>query len=109
MKRGAFTAVVHLSVGQDVDVWQAKPGVQRVAYTDLRNARQRAEYDRLRLLVIADLRAAHLEDTVPLVDGNLYGASLNPKLPKRTFTRMVRMLDLGLPTAVFVGPPASAG
>ncbi len=109
LKPGHFTAVVHLSVGQDIDVWRAKPGVRQVASVDLRSARQRAEYARLRLLVFADLKAAHLADLIPVVDGNLYGASFNPKLPKRTFRRMVRMLDLGLPTAVFVGPPAASG
>jgi hypothetical protein len=79
-----------------------------VAYVDLRTPRQRAEYARLRTQVIAGLKAAHQDKLVPAVDTQLYGAATNPNVPRTTFQRMVRMLDLGLPTAVFVGP-ASAG
>lgn len=107
LKRGQYTGVVHFSVGTDIEVWRAKPGVRQVAYVDLRSARERAEYARLRLHVIADLETAHMDDQIPAVDGQLYGAALNPKLPRPTFRLMVRMLDLGLPTAVFVGPPSS--
>lgn len=106
---GRFTAVVHLSVGPDQAVWEAKPGVRRVAYSDLRTPAERAEYARLRTEVIAGLKAAHLDDVVPEVDQSLYGATANHSdLPKPVLRRMLRMLYLGLPVAVFVGPPSAA-
>lgn len=108
LRPGRFSAVIHLSVGGDINVWRAKPGVQEVAYVDLRSRRERAEYARLRLAVIAGLKAANLGDRIGAVDDQLYGAALDAKVPRATFLRMVRMLDLGLPTAVFVGPPSTA-
>lgn len=107
LEPGQYTGVVHFSVGNDIAVWRAKRRVRQVAYVDLRSPAERARYARLRLQVIAGLKAARMEDQIPAVDGQLYGAALNPKVPKPTFRRMVQMLDLGLPTAVFVGPPSS--
>jgi hypothetical protein len=108
LEPGQFTGVIHFSVGDDINVWRAKPGLRQVAYVDPRSPQQRVEYARLRSQVIAGLKAAHLDKLVPAVDTQLYGAATNPNVPRPTFKRMVRMLDLGLPTAVFVGP-ASAG
>src|SRR5262249_19618974 len=42
------TAMVHLSIGPDIDVWQTKPGAQRVAYVEPRSRKERALYARLR-------------------------------------------------------------
>jgi hypothetical protein len=126
------TAVVHLSIGPDIQTWrakpgvpcsrcaddisrfqaeiqkwQAKPGVQLVAYVDPRSPQERAEYERLRSRAIRELQAAGLPDLVSAVDGNLFTTVLDPRLPKRTKDRLARMLALGLPAAVFVGPPGT--
>jgi hypothetical protein len=74
----------------------------------MRSRAQRSEYARLRLQVIAELKAAHLENVIPNVDDQLYGAASNPAIPAPTVRRMIRMLTLGLPTAVLVGPPSAA-
>lgn len=107
LRTGQFTAVVHLSVGQDIDLWSAKPGARRVAYTDLRTPRERSEYAHLRSQVISELKAAHQVKVIPEVDLGLYGAAARPNLPPRTVSKMLQMLQLGLPTAVFVGPPST--
>jgi hypothetical protein len=102
------TAVVHLAVGPDIQTWRAKPEVEQVAYVDPRTRPERAAYERLRAQVVDDLEAAGLPDVVRAIDENLFSASLDPRVPKRPRGLMVRMLGLGLPSAVFVGPPGTA-
>jgi hypothetical protein len=102
------TAVVHMSVGPDIDRWRAKPGVEQVAYVEPRSRAQQVEYLELREEVVAELEVAGLADLVPLVDGNLFLATFDPRVPEALKDQMVRMADLGLPFAVFVGPPSAA-
>jgi hypothetical protein len=98
-------AVVHLSIGgDDIRKWRAKADVQEVAYHDPRSRAERVEYDRLRSEVISELEAAGLSDLVPSVDRNVFGASLDERVPEPARDRLGRMADLGLPAAVFVGP-----
>ncbi|HUF83851.1 MAG TPA: hypothetical protein VMQ81_04575 [Acidimicrobiia bacterium] len=99
------TAEVHLVIGEGIDAWAAKPGVERVAYVEPRSRAERAEYDRLRTRVIVDLEDAGLTEAIPDVDSNLLGAARQAAGLADTERRIVRMLELGLPTAVFVGPP----
>ncbi len=99
------TAVVHLSVGPDIEVWRAKAGVFEVSYYDPRSPAQRTEYERLRTRVKDDLRAIGREDLVPNVDGNTFTSSLDQRVPAADRGMLGRMVGLGLPAAVFVGPP----
>lgn len=108
MDPGTYTAVVHMSVGPDIATWKAKPGVVQVAYVEPRTPAQRAEYGRLRTRAIRGLEAAGLDDLVPNIDGNLFLATFDPRVPEALKDEMVRMADLGLPFAVFVGPPTAA-
>jgi hypothetical protein len=101
------TAVVHLSIGDDIEVWRAKPGVREVAYVDLRSATEKEEYSRLRSEVIDELRTAGLQSMVPDVDGNVFGAAINPATPEIARPRLTRMLDLGLPQAIFIAAPGT--
>jgi hypothetical protein len=81
------------------------PDAREVAYADPRTAKQRDEYERLRRTVADDLVAADLDDLVPLLDGNLFGASLDPRLSDDAREGIERMLELGSPGAVFLVPP----
>ena len=102
-------AVVHLAVGKaDMDLWRSKPGVEQVAYVDLRTPEQRAEYDRLRAEVVADLRAHGLSSVLPALDYSLIFVEIDEKVPLADRHKLQRMLDLGLPAAVFVGPGSAA-
>jgi hypothetical protein len=98
-------AEVHLAVGFDIERWRARPGAQQVAYLEPRTAAERVEYERLRRTAIRELRAAGLELLVPAVDNSLFTTIIDPRVPERARDAMTRMRDLGLPTAVFVGPP----
>jgi hypothetical protein len=79
--------------------------VQEVAYIEPRSAAQRVEYERLRREAIRELQAAGLTSLVPAVDNSLFTTIIDTRVPDRAREVMTRMRDLGLPTAVFVGPP----
>jgi hypothetical protein len=99
-------AVVHLSVGQrDIDTWRAKPDMVEVAMVEPRNARQQAEYLRLRKRAIRELTAAGFPDLVQAVDDNLFMATFQPRVPEEIQPTLIRMINLGQPSAIFVGPP----
>ena len=99
------TGIVHLAIGpEDIATWRAKPDVREIASLDPRTAKQRAEYADLRHRVIDELNDAGISDLVPAVDENLFRLGLDTRVPESTRRRVARMMDLGLPAAVFVGP-----
>lgn len=102
------TAVVHYAVGADIDAWAAKPGAVLVREVDPRSPAEVAEAERLRTGIIERLRAGGREDLVPTVDSNLFSATFRPDVPEDAQRLMLRLLDIGLPAAVFVGPPRYA-
>jgi hypothetical protein len=100
------TAVVHLAVGRrDIDVWRARPDTVEIASYDPRNEREMAEYQRLRKRVIRELTDAGLPDLAAIVDDNLFMATFQPQVPEEIQPPLVRMINLGQPSAIFVGPP----
>ena len=98
------TEEVHLVIGPGIGEWATRPGVERIAYVEPRTRAERAEYERLREQVIEDLEEA-APDLIENVDANLLTAAADTRISKRTQEKIVRMINLGLPTAVFVGPP----
>jgi hypothetical protein len=103
------TAVVHLAVGRrDIDTWRSRPDTVEIASYEPRNAREMAEYRRLRKRVIRELTAAGLPELAAIVDDNLFMATFQPQVPEEIQPPLVRMINLGLPSAIFVGPPDDA-
>ena len=100
------TSYVHLANGAEVDVWRAKPGMVELAYLDPRTPAEKARYEELREIVIDDLKANGIDDRVSDVDRNLFAAAIDERISKVAQDGMTEMGDLGLPTAVFVGPPS---
>ncbi len=98
------TGVVHLSVGPDIAVWRAKANVVQVASADLRSPAERREFQRLRSVTRRELRAAGREDLVPNLDENIFTATFVAGLPNATRDHLLRMLQIGEPSAVFIGP-----
>ncbi len=98
------TGVVHLSVGPDIARWNRKPGAHRVATVDLRTPTERREFDRLKSEVRAELIAAHHRSLVRNLDENIFTATFVTDIPVRTQRKLKRMLDIGEPSAIFVGP-----
>ena len=105
------TAVIHLATGFHIDEWRKIPGAVEVAFVDPRSPEQQAEFARLRREVIPMLQAAGLDDIVPHVDDNLFGAAIDDRLTspenQPIQSRLQAMLDLGLPTAIFLAPPGT--
>jgi hypothetical protein len=98
------TAVVHYAVGRDIAVWRAKPGVVLVREVDPRSRAEIIEARRLRTEIIRGLRREGRADLVPVVDDNLFAATFQPNVPADVQRLMLRLLDIGQPAAVFVGP-----
>jgi hypothetical protein len=98
-------AVVHLATGQYIDQLRAVPEALEVAYADPRSPAEIAEFTRLRADVLTELRGDGLDELVPVVDGNLFGAMTDERVSEVARRRMASMLDLGEPTAVFIAPP----
>lgn len=101
------TARVHLATGAHVARWRAVPGAVEVATADPRSAAGRAEQARLRDEVIATLQRLELDELVPAVDDNLFGAAIDERVPDATRQQMGRMLEIGAPLSVFVIPPGT--
>jgi hypothetical protein len=101
-------AVIHFSVGSDIDAWNAKADAKRVAYVDLRGRRGRVEYERLRSEVMTELQRFGLSDLAPNVDQSPMITSFDSRLPTAIRERLLRMTDLGLPAAVFLAPISEA-
>jgi hypothetical protein len=74
---------------------------------DPRDATELAEYDRIEAEVTASLTAAGLVDLVPLLETNLFGVQLDPRVATEVQAQVDRLLELGTPTAVFVLPPGA--
>jgi hypothetical protein len=101
------TAEVHMVSGGAIETWAKRPGVRRVAFYDPRSPVQLAVFTRLERDVESQLRTAGLSSQATAVaKGNLLSVAYQPTTPKRARSQLVRMLTLGLPLAVFVGPPA---
>lgn len=96
-----------LVTGSKIDRWSKVPGVVMVADVDLRSDAERSEFEVLRSEVISMLEDAGLDAIVPLVDENLFGASIDPRTPAPVQDRLARMLLLGQRTVVFLAPPGT--
>jgi hypothetical protein len=99
------TLQVHIATGPDIPCWQHDQRFTQVAYADPRTAAQKAEFEQLRTQVTSELEAVGRGDLVQQVDTNLFTLVIDNRVPVRTQNEIRRMLALGLPVAVFLGPP----
>jgi hypothetical protein len=101
------TARLQLATGVWVDKWRAVPGATELASFDPRTPAQHARFDQLRTEAIDLLRAARLDDLATLVDLNLFAVSIDQRSSSAVQARVMEMLSLGVPIAVFLAPPAA--
>jgi hypothetical protein len=101
------TAEIHFASGQYIDQTLAMPGQVEVVHIDPRTPAERTEFEGLRSSVIDGLTALGLSDLVKWVDVNLFGAAVDGRVPLDLRLKMSRMLDIGEPIAVFIGPVAT--
>lgn len=99
------TATVHLATGLYIEQWRAMPDVVEVATFDLRSDAERVEYDRLVAELIIDLGNLGLDDLIAMIDTNLFGVQVDARVPEPQRKVVNHLLEMGLPTAVFIAPP----
>ena len=104
---GTYDAEIQFVSGKYIETARARDGFVEVAGVDVRSDAERARFADLRERVIARLGEVGREDLVDEVDSNLFGASLDPNLPRDIVDDMSEMLLLGLPIAVFLAPAGS--
>ena len=104
---GSYDAEVHLVSGPYVDEWRVRDGFVEVVEVDLRSDAERARFDELRERVRRRLGELDRSDLVDVVDRNLFGASLDPDLPRDVVDDLSEMLLIGAPLAVFIAPASS--
>lgn len=103
----AATAEVRLATGFYIDHVRSLPGAVEVVEYEPRDAAELAEYLALESGVrsaLSDVGAADLE---PLLESNLFGLQLDPRVPTSVQADVDRMLELGTLTAVFIVPAGS--
>lgn len=109
---GEATAEIHLATGSYIEQWRATAGAVEVAYVEPRDAAELAEYTELDRLLREGLTAsvgdpAALTELIDLIDTNLFGLQLDPRVSPELQRLVNRMLELGQPEAVFVTPVVS--
>jgi hypothetical protein len=104
---GTYDAEVHLVSGQFIEQWRQRPGYVEVIEFDVRTDDERARFDQLRARVGVRLTEIGRTDLIEVVDGNLFGASLDPDLPGDVIDDLSEMLLLAQPIAIFLAPPGS--
>jgi hypothetical protein len=101
---GQATAEVHLAVGPDIDVWANEPGAEQIAFYDPADRDERAEFDRLQQEVIDELEESGQADRIPDFEANPDGLGLNKVFGGEIAEKVARMIEIGEPIAVFIGP-----
>jgi hypothetical protein len=103
---GTYDAEIQFVSGDYIDQARAR-GFVEVAHADVRSDAERQRFAELRERVLTRLTEAGREDLLAKVDENLFGASLDPDLPRDIVDDMSEMLLIGEPVAVFLAPPGS--
>jgi hypothetical protein len=104
-RRAEADAQIHLATGGYVDAWRGVADAVEVAAYDPRTNEQRQEYADVRARFLERLGEEGLGDLVPLVDTNLFGMSVNPRLSAADHADLTRLIELGQPMVVFIAPP----
>jgi hypothetical protein len=98
------TARIVLASGGWIERWEGEPDAVRIAYDDPATDAERAEFAQVRAEAIAQLRAQGREDLIDRVDTDLFSVALNEGVGGAASLAFGRLLDIGVPVAVFVLP-----
>jgi hypothetical protein len=102
---GQYDAVLTVVTGLGgIETWQDRPDARQVALADIRTpeGREEGERDRERLAALLGV------DDPAEVDGLLSTIVLDPSQPAEVVDRAGRLVDAGVPSAVFETPPDPA-
>ena len=104
---GEYDAEIQFVSGEYIDRARERDGFVEVAHADVRTDAERERFTALRERVLTRLTEVGREDLLDKVDENLFGASLEPDLPRDIVDDMGEMLLLGEPVGVFLAPPGT--
>jgi hypothetical protein len=79
-----------------------------VLEVDPRTSAEQREFEALRRRAARELAAAGLDDVVAHLEGNLFAASIDPRVQSPTREHIARLVELGLPMAVFIAPAGTS-
>jgi hypothetical protein len=103
----AATAEIRLATGFYIDQVGALPGAVEIALHDPRSPAELVEHEQLTAEITAALTAAGNDDLIGMLDTNLFGLQVDPRVAPHVQRMVDRLLHLGGPTAVFILPPGS--
>ena len=101
---GRMVGQVHLATGTDIANWRADPRFREIAYYDPRTPAERAEFDALHAEAAEGMKRDGAASRLKDLDENTFVLSIDDTLSPSTRKAISRMLDLGFPAAVFIGP-----
>lgn len=101
------TARLHFATGPFIEVWRSRSDAIELSSFDPRTPAEQREFASLQAKTAEALVASGRADLLSDLRGNLFGATLDPRLPDGLRTDMERMLALGMPGALFLttSPP----
>lgn len=98
-------AEIHLASGVDIARWRRSSTFDEILFIDQASPAERAEYGRLRDQVAAELKAMGLYERIPSLERDPAELGFDPDYSAPLIRRVGRMMEIGLPVAVFLGPP----
>jgi hypothetical protein len=101
---GHMVGQVHLATGVDIARWRADPRFREIAYYDPRTPAERVEFDALHAQAVDGMKRDGAASRLHELDDNTFVLLLDNTLSPSTQKTISRMLDLGFPAAVFIGP-----
>jgi hypothetical protein len=100
------TATINYVIGaQHIDRWRTVPGAVEAVHYEPRDDAEQRRFDDLHDEVVDELEAQGLDDLADRLDENLFRVGIDARTPPAVSTKISELMDLGLPTAVFVAPP----
>jgi len=100
------TATLRVVTGAAIAEWQAKPGVQRIAFHDPRTDQDRTTQERLRREIEAELRRLQMPDQIATFRVSLVASififGTDPQIPDRLVDKVKLVFELGTPSAVYI-------
>jgi hypothetical protein len=99
------TIQVHVATGPDIAYWTQDSRFHLIKAFDPRTDAERAHFDQFHGELVDELERSGHPELVKQIDDNLFMLALAPGLTDRAHTLISQMLAIGLPVAVFIGPP----
>jgi hypothetical protein len=96
---------IHVATGPDIERWRNDSRFQEITAFDPRTPAEQARFLELRRELIADLEQSGHREIVPQVDDNLFMLGIAPGVSNHAKGIITKMLAIGLPVALFIGPP----